>query len=267
VRRILAPAAAELIWGIVPLAVVLVAWQIAWSLIPSNSFLRSPLEAFGFLTSGENAGELGAALGSTFTMLGIGYLIAVAVAFALAAVMAAWEAFARASMPLLTVLGVVPVIVIGPVVIMLVGRGPATSIVVCIMITFFPCLVSVLSGLRSASARLLELGVVLGASRWRTLALVRLPSAVPAALSASKLALPAALSGVILTEYIATGAGVGTFVNLARANFRYIDMWSGILVLVVLSIVAYTVLGIVERIAESALGLRRSPTVAQRAAR
>ncbi|MBS45983.1 MAG: hypothetical protein CMH83_22975 [Nocardioides sp.] len=238
--------ATELLAGIGPLLVLMLLWQVVYLTLPENQFLRGPLEAVEFAVSGENVGELAAALLSTFTMLLAGYLIAVLVALTLASVVTASAAMARAIMPLAVVLGVVPVIVITPVVIMLVGRGPATSITVCVMITFFSCFISIVSGMRSAARGIDDLAAVLGGSGWRRLVSVRLPSSVPGLISASKLALPASLSGVILTEYIATGEGIGTFINLARANYRYVDMWGGIFVVVLLSVLAYSLLGFLE---------------------
>jgi ABC-type nitrate/sulfonate/bicarbonate transport system permease component len=238
--------ATEVAAGVVPLGVLLVLWQVVHVSLPDNQFLRGPLEAIAFVADGEHTGDLADALVSTFGMLALGYVIAVLVALVLASLVTAHDALARALMPLAVVLGVVPVIVITPVVIMLVGRGPATTVTVCVMITFFACFLSIVSGMRSASRGIVDLSAVLGGSAWRTLVSVRLPSAVPGLVSASKLALPASLSGVILTEYIATGEGIGTFINLSRANYRYVDMWGGILVVVLLSVLAYSILGFLE---------------------
>lgn len=238
--------ATELAAGLGPVLVLLLLWQIAYVSLPTNQFLRGPLQALGHLGAPEHLRALGAALVSTFALLALGYVIAILVAVTLAAVVTSHPMISRAVTPLAVALGVMPVIVITPLVIMLVGRGPATTVAVCVLITFFSCFVSVAAGMRSASRGALDLTRVLGGSAWRTLVGVRLPSAVPGLISASKLALPASLSGVILTEYIATGEGIGTFINLARANFRYTEMWAGILVIALLSVLAYTILGFLE---------------------
>lgn len=238
--------ATELIGGLWPLAVLVAVWEAAHLALLDNSFLRSPLDVARFVVAEGNAAALLSATWSTALMLVLGYLIAVAVAVLLACAVVGSRWLAGAIMPPAVVIGVLPVIVVTPVIIMLVGRSPATSVTVCVIITFFPALINIVAGMRSTAGSLLDLGRVLGGGRVRTLVSVRLPQAVPGILSASKLALPAALTGVILTEYIATGRGIGTYINQARADFRYTDMWAGISTMVVVSVLAYTVLGVAE---------------------
>lgn len=247
--------------GLAPVIVLLVLWQVAYWAIPANTFLRSPAEALAYLAIPSQLGEVVLAASETLLMLAIGYVISLVVALALACVVTMHDVADRALSPLALALGVVPVVVITPVVILLLGRTSATSIAVCVMITFFSSFVSLRAGMRSTPRAALDLTAVLGAGALRTLIGVRLPSAVPSLLSATKLALPAALSGVILTEYIATGAGIGTFINHARANYFYIDMWAGILVIVVASTLVYVLIGALE----SALGDRFAPRRARSA--
>lgn len=253
--------AAEVGAGLAPVVVLLVLWQVAYWAIPANTFLRSPMEALAFLADPTHLGDVVQAAAGTLLMLGVGYVISLVVALALASLVTASDVLDRALSPLALALGVVPVVVITPVVILLLGRTPATSIAVCVMITFFSSFVSLTAGMRSASRASLDLAAVLGAGGLRTIIGVRLPSAVPSLLSATKLALPAALSGVILTEYIATGAGIGTFINHARANYHYIDMWAGILVIVVASTLVYVLIGALE----ASLGDRFAPRRARAA--
>jgi ABC-type nitrate/sulfonate/bicarbonate transport system permease component len=80
------------------------------------------------------------------------------------------------------------------------------------------------------------------------------PAAVPSIVSAGKLTLPAALSGVILAEVIATGTGIGNYINFAKANFDYAQMWGGIVAALVLSVLAYAVLAACERALVSRYG-------------
>lgn len=236
----------EALGGVWPLAAVIAAWEAAYLLLPRNSLLRAPGDVASFLTHGSHARQLLSAMSSTFLILLLGYAIAIAVSVLLAAAMVSSRVLSRAIMPLAVVIGVLPVIVVAPVIILLVGRNPVTSVTVCVVITFLPALLNVIAGMRSTSRSLLDLCHVLGGGPLATLVSVRLPQAVPGILSASKLALPAALTGVILTEYIATGRGIGTYINQARADFRYVDMWAGIMTVMVMSVVAYTLLGVAE---------------------
>lgn len=250
----------ELLAGLVPVLVVLVLWEIGYLLVPHNTYLHGPVEVLGLLADPAHMVPVLKALGDTFLMLVLGYVISVAFSLVLASIVVVSRIAERAIMPLAIVAGVVPVIVITPVLLMLVGRGPGTSVAVCVIITFFPALINIVSGMRSPSRSLIDLTSVLGSNRVKTLLFVRLPSSVPGIFSAAKLALPAALTGVILTEYIATGRGIGTFINLSRANFQYPDMWAGILATLVLSVLAYSLLGTAELLLRDryVIGARKS---------
>lgn len=248
VRSALGLTVREIGSSIWPLLVIGILWHLAYLSLPSNHFLRSPVDVVIFLREGESTAELGSSLWGTFGLLALGYTIAIGIAVIVASAIVSHPVLDRALMPLVLVLGLLPVIVITPVVIMLVGRSPATTVTVCVLIAFFPCLVNIVSGMRSPSPSLLDLTVVLNAGAVRTLLSVRLPSAIPGLISASKLALPAALTGVLLTEFIATGAGIGSFINFARARFQYTEMWAGILAVLVLSIAVYTILSVVEKL-------------------
>lgn len=241
----------ELMGGIVPLLVLLALWMVVFWAVPENTFLKSPIEVAGFLMSGGELGVLLSALGSTLTMVVLGYAVAICVSISVATVIVMSSIGERAVMPLAVIVGSIPIIVITPVLLMLVGRGVLTAVLVCTVVTFFPSLINVIAGMRSPATQLLDVTEALGASRWRTLLHVRFPSSVPGLISASKLALPAALSGVILTEFIATATGVGNYINHARANFMFEPMWSGIAMTLVASVLIYSVLGAIE------IGLQR----------
>lgn len=236
----------ELLGGVIPLLVLGLIWLGVFLVLPRNTFLKNPIDVARFLASGEELSELLAALGSSLVMVLAGYVVAICVAIGVATVVVLSEIAERAVMPLAVAVGSVPIIVITPVLLMLVGRGAATAVLVCTVVTFFSCLVNIIAGMRSPATSLLDLTRALGASSWTTMLRVRFPSAVPGLLSASKLALPAALSGVILAEFIATGTGVGNYINYARANFEFNQMWAGIAMTLVASVLIYSVLGAVE---------------------
>jgi ABC-type nitrate/sulfonate/bicarbonate transport system permease component len=238
--------AREIVNGIWPLLTLSLLWWVAFQLLPRNTFLKSPTDVVGFLVQNGNAAELLEALSGSLGLVALGYVVALFIAITLASAIVLSPWVERAVMPLAVIVGSIPIIVITPVMLMLFGRGIGTSVIVCTIVTFFPCLVNIIAGMRSPGRQLIDLTNSLGASRFATLLKVRLPSAVPGLISASKLALPAALSGVILTEFIATGTGIGDYINHGRANFRFNEMWAGISATLVASVLLYSLLAALE---------------------
>lgn len=241
----------ELVNGIWPLVTLGLIWLVLFLLLPPNTFLKGPVSVVVYLAQGDHLAVLLEALGSSLLLVVLGYLVAIAASLLLASLIVLSPRFEAAAMPIAVIVGSIPIIVITPVMLMLLGRGPGTAIFVCTLVTFFPCLVNIIAGMRSPGSQLIDLTRVLGGSALSTLGHVRLPSAVPGLISASKLALPAALSGVILTEFIATGTGIGNYINSARANFMFNGMWAGIAATLIASVLLYSVLSAVET------GLRR----------
>jgi ABC-type nitrate/sulfonate/bicarbonate transport system permease component len=65
-------------------------------------------------------------------------------------------------------------------------------------------------------------------------------------------ALPAAISGALLAEWLATGKGLGSLMLRATAGSRFALVWSGATIIVAVSVLAYGLVGAVE----SAVGRR-----------
>ncbi len=238
----------EVINGVWPLATLCIAWAALFFALPPNTFLKGPVEVASYLTNEGQFAKLISALSSSLFLVVLGYLVAIVLSALLASAIVLNRSVESLAMPIAVVIGSVPIIVITPVMLMLFGRGIGTAVIVCTVVTFFPCLINIIAGMRSPASQLIDLTRTLGASSIVTLLKVRFPSAVPGLISASKLALPAALSGVILTEFIATGSGIGNYINHGRANFVFNEMWAGIAATLIASVLLYSVLGAVETI-------------------
>lgn len=238
--------------ALLALVVMFAAWWVAFLVIPANTYLASPLAALRALGAG--AGPLLPALGQSALSVLAGYCISVVVAFVFSAVTVSSRFAERAVMPLALLIGSVPITVVTPLLPLILGRGTATTIAICAIVSLFPGFVSMTTGMRSVPADLVDYVRVSGGSRLAELFTVRVPAAVPSIVSAGKLTLPAALSGVILAEVIATGTGIGNYINFAKANFDYAQMWGGIVAALVLSVLAYAVLAACERALVSRYG-------------
>jgi len=79
-------------------------------------------------------------------------------------------------------------------------------------------------------------------------ALVAVPASLPYLFAAAKLAVPRALLGVMIAEWLATGGGLGDLLNRSRGYLDYGMIWSVAFVSVVLSIVLYRLVVLAERL-------------------
>lgn len=231
--------------GIVVAVLVLIgAWQLAYLALPRNVYFVDPWTTVVAFFQGSS--ELWKMIGVTCAMLVIGYIIAVAFAFLLAGFAAISPVVRSSNLPIVLIVGSIPTVVIVPILLLLLGRGLVTIVVVIIIVTFLQAYLSLLDGLTAVSPALIDYVKVSGGGILRELRSVRVPAAIPAFVTAARLTLPAALSGVILAEIIATGTGIGSYINFSKAYFNYDQVWAGIFAVLLISAFSYGILTSVE---------------------
>ena len=109
----------------------------------------------------------------------LGILISTTSAVTLALLFTNSRNLATASMPLVIVFRSAPVTAIAPLIMLMVGRGIGTSVIVVTIVSFFPIFVNLTRGLAAPDPIAVELMMVTGASRWQQLRYLRLPAAMP----------------------------------------------------------------------------------------
>jgi ABC-type nitrate/sulfonate/bicarbonate transport system permease component len=140
----------------------------------------------------------------------------------------------------------IPMIAMTPLIALLFGRGLLAVTVIVGLVTFFPTLVAVTTAMRNAPRQACELVAAYGGSQARELLGVRLPFAVPSLFAAAKIALPAAIGGALLAEWLATGQGLGSLMLRASASSQFTVVWAGAAVIVAASIACYALVGAIE---------------------
>ena len=164
---------------------------------------------------------LGASLWVTIKITFAALILAVFGGVGLAILFAQWKWVERSFFPFAVILQVTPVIAIAP--LLLVYLEPNTAVLVCaFIVAFFPILSNTALGLASADHNLIELFELYGASRWRQLLYLRLPSALPYFLAGLRIGGGLALIGAIVAELAAGSAGQGSGLafRIVEAGFR-----------------------------------------------
>jgi NitT/TauT family transport system permease protein len=164
--------------------------------------------------------------------------------------------------PYAVILQVTPVIAIAP--LLLIYLPQQTAVIVCAWIVgFFPVLSNTTLGLNSVDRNLAGLFQLYGASRIQTLALLKLPSALPFVLGGLRIAGGLSLIGAVVAEIAAgsAGAGSGLAYRIAESGYRLNipRMFAALLLLSLAGIVIYALLALTSHLLlrrwhESALG-------------
>ncbi|MEP7763061.1 ABC transporter permease [Sanguibacter sp. 25GB23B1] len=228
-------------------SVVVVA--LAWSWIASeNKYLLPPLAAVGELLVEDSAlfaSNAWATLQIAIAGLGIGF----GSAFLLAVVMSEIGVLRRAILPLAIVLNVTPVVALAPALVVAFGFGMTPKVIVTAIITFFPVLINVTTGLRSVPVPVLHVFSTLHASRLEVLLRLRMPSALPYTLAALRVVLPLSIVGAVVAEFVAPGSssGLGTMIKTSAANSQLAQLYAAIAWLAVMGVAMLLVITVIEK--------------------
>ena len=159
----------------------------------------------------------------------------------------------RSVQPIVTTLQVTPVIAIAPLVVIWAGLEHPERAVTALatIVSFFPIYSGAVTGLKAADPDLVRLFDVYGASPWRKLVRLRLPSAVPFLLQGHKVAAGLALVGAVVAEWVAgTGATQGLAWRILEEEHRLetAKMFAAVFLMAVMGAVLYAILQAAERV-------------------
>jgi NitT/TauT family transport system permease protein len=125
--------------------------------------------------------------------------------------------------PYAVILQVTPIVAIAPLIIIWLKDEVFLSLLVCAwIVAFFPIVANTTLGLNSADRNLADLFRLYGASRWQTLRLLRMPSALPYFLTGVRISGGLALIGAVVAEFVAGSGGTDTGLasRILEAGYR-----------------------------------------------
>lgn len=230
----------------------LIAFAVAgvlWQLVAiTNPYVIPTLDAIG-ASLVSDAGMYASNMLVTAQEVVIGAAAGILGGFLLAVVMAEFQLVERAVMPLVVVVMVTPIVAIAPALVVAFGFGMMPKYIVTGLVVFFPMLVNSLAGLRDVDGRALDVMTTLHASRWEIFRHLRLPGSMPYFFAGLRIALPLAIVGAAVAEFVAAGqqAGLGSLVTVSAAQANLPVTWASIALLCVMGVVLVAALAIVRK--------------------
>jgi NitT/TauT family transport system permease protein len=161
----------------------------------------------------------------------IGFVIGVAVGFALAVILAVSPIVNRIVMPYVVALQVLPKVAIAPVIYIILGFSDVSRILLVVILTFFPIVINVTTGLVDVDRNLVHLLRSLGASPVTVFYKVRLPSSLPL--------FSGAMIGAIVAEFVSSNSGVGFVILNSESTFNTTLAFAAFVVLTVVGLLLY----------------------------
>jgi NitT/TauT family transport system permease protein len=147
-----------------------------------------------------------------------GFAVGSVLAFALACVFLGVPFFRRAVYPLALILKSTPLIALAPLIVIWLGSGTASKVAMSAILCFFPILVACYDGLRQTDPSIIDLLRLYGARPIQIIVKARIPAALPQIFSGLRVAVPLAVVGAVIGEYLSATRGIGYVI--ANASYH-----------------------------------------------
>jgi NitT/TauT family transport system permease protein len=236
------------ILGVASVAAVLLAWEwvAARELVPLV-FISSPMRIAKAAVELAASGDLWNDLRVSGIEFFVGYAMSVAVGIPLGIATGWYRRLFYLLDPFISGLYATPRVALLPLIIIWVGIGIWSKIVVVFLGAVFPILINTLAAVRTTDERLLRAARSFGADDLQVFRTIVLPSSVPFILTGLRLGVGRALVGVVVGELYAATAGIGFLITVAGASFQTDKVFVGILIIAAAGMVSMEVLSRLER--------------------
>ncbi len=193
----------------------------------------------------------------------LGFALAVVGAIGVAVLMDRTPAVRRAVEPLLVTTQTIPVVALAPLFLLWFGFGLLPKVLIVVLVTFFPIVVALLDGFRSAPRDAEDLLRSYGATDWQAFRKLRWPAALPSFFIGLRISVVYAVIGAVFGEYVGAREGLGIWMQLSQNAFRTDLVFAAIVVTSAVSLALYWLVGIVRRLTIPwAPGVRHEPDLA-----
>lgn len=167
-----------------------------------------------------------------------------------------WRLFSRTVLPYVAASQAVPGIAVAPLMVLWIGYGALPIVVLCAFMVFFPITITVLLGLRSLDADVMDAARLDGAHGLRMLIHMELPMALPAIYTGLRTGFTLSVTGAVVGELIMGGEGLGTVLSTQQSRGDTTGVFATITLLCVLATSIHWALHELERRSRTVDALR-----------
>ena len=179
------------------------------------------------------------------TLLGFG--IAIVVGVLLGFLIGSSPLAYSAIYPLMTAFNALPKAAFIPILVVWFGIGVGPAVLTAFLISFFPIMVNIATGLATLEPELEDVLRVLGAKRWDVLVKVGLPRSMPYFYGSLKVAITLAFVGTTVSEMTASNEGIGYLLISAGSSMQMGLAFGGLVVVGAMAMVMYELFSVVEK--------------------
>jgi NitT/TauT family transport system permease protein len=179
---------------------------------------------------------------TTMVGFGISILVGVLLGFLIGSSKLAYDAF----YPIMTAFNALPKAAFVPILVVWFGIGEGPAILTAFLISFFPIMVNIATGLSTLEPELEDVLRVLGANKIDILMKVGVPRCLPFFFASLKVAITLAFVGTTVSEMNASNQGIGYLLVSAGSAMRMPLAFAGLVVIGIMAMLMYEFFALVE---------------------
>ena len=218
-----------------------------------HTVIIAPSEMAASLWQILRGGEFTHAILLTLTDIGLSAAISIAAGFGLGVAIHSIAFLRRGIEPYLASYYAVPTFIFYPVFIVLFGVGSAPIIAITVLLAIVAMITATLNGLDRIPEVLSKTAAILRLSPLKRALLVQLPAASPYLFAGARLSVAYSFIGVIASEFILSGDGLGYAIAYAYNNFDNRTMYGLMLLIIIVVTVVNATFDALDRRLQSRL--------------
>lgn len=234
--------------GLVSVIVGILLWQLitSHSGIP-NFILPSPLSVWTRFLKALSDGSLLYHTAITLIEIVLGLLAGAIFATIVGYFLAKSRALERILSPYIVASQAIPIVAIAPLLVIWLGDGILSKVVICALIVFFPVLVNTIVGVRAVPLPLYDLMNSLHASRSQILWKIEVPASLPVFLGGLRVGATLSVIGAIVGELVDAEEGLGFLLLLGDFQYDTPMVFVAVFMLIALALMLYGIVVLLEK--------------------
>jgi NitT/TauT family transport system permease protein len=234
--------------GLVSVLAGVLAWYLIarYSGIP-NFILPSPVSVWTRFLKTLSDGSLIYHTAITLIEIVLGLLAGATFATIVGYILAKSRSLERILSPYLVASQAIPIVAIAPLLVIWLGDGILSKVVICALIVFFPVLVNTIVGIRAVPTALYDLMNSLHASRSQILWKVEVPASLPVFLGGLRVGATLSVIGAIVGELVDAEEGLGFLLQLGDFQYDTPMVFVAVFMLIALALMLYGIVILLEK--------------------
>ncbi|HEY8564523.1 MAG TPA: ABC transporter permease [Beijerinckiaceae bacterium] len=221
-------------------------WELLCRALKISSFIL-PAPSAILAAIWEYRSQLAFHAAHTLWMTLAGFALAVVFGLLLGMLLGASRTVNAGTYPLLVGFNAIPKVAVVPILVFWFGVGWLPPVLTAFLISFFPIVVNVATGIATVEPETEDVLRALGASKADIIRKVGVPRAMPYFFGSLKVAITLAYVGSVIGEQNASNVGIGNLLTRASAAFEVPLVWAALVVLAVLGVAMYAMTVLAER--------------------